>query len=124
MKHFARATRNALAGGDALLIYPEGSLWWHYKKPKPFKRGAFEIAARRGVPVLPCFITFEDTDKVGEDGFPIRRYTPHIGAPMYPDTALSVKAAAEKMKVQNEEFCRAVYERVYGIPLSYTVEKT
>lgn len=123
MKLFLKATKAALDEKNCLLIYAEQSLWWNYRKPKPFKNGAFEIAARRGVPVVPCFITFVDTDRIGDDGFPILSYTPHIGAPIYPDPALSKREAAESMRLQNEAFCKEIYERVYGIPLVYTTEK-
>ena len=123
MKLFLKAVRRALGEENALLIYAEQSLWWNYRKPKPLKLGAFEMAVRSGVPVVPCFITFLDTDRIGEDGFPILDYTPHLGAPIYPDPTLPKREAAEKMRAENEAFCRAVYERVYGIPLTYTTEK-
>ena len=122
MKHFLSATHRALDAGNCLLIYAEQSLWWNYRKPKPLKAGAFDIAVRRSVPVVPCFITFEDTELVGEDGFPVLRYTPHLGAPIYPDSTLSRRAAAEKMRKENEAFCREVYESVYKIPLTYMTE--
>ena len=122
MRLFLKAVRKTLAEGNALLVYPEESLWWNYRKPKPEKRGAFEIAVRSGVPVIPCFITFKDTEKTDGDGFPILAYTPHIGAPILPDPTLPKREAAEKMRVENEAFCRAVYERVYGIPLVYTTQ--
>ena len=122
MKLFLKAVRQALNEKNCLLIYAEQSLWWNYRKPKPMKLGAFEIAVRRGVPVVPCFITFLDTDRIGEDGFPILSYTPHVGAPIYADPALSKKEAAEKMRAENAAFCKEVYERVYGIPLTYTTE--
>lgn len=124
MKRFLKAVRTALDEKNCLLIYAEQSLWWNYRKPKPLKLGAFEIAVRQGAPVVPCFITFLDTDRVGDDGFPILSYTPHIGAPIYPDKALPKKEAAERMRAENEAFCKEVYERVYGIPLTYTTEKT
>lgn len=123
MKLFLKAVREALDQKNCLLIYAEQSLWWNYRKPKPMKLGAFEIAARRGVPVVPCFITFVDTDRIGDDGFPILSYTPHVGAPIYPDPTLRSKDAAEKMREANEAFCRETYERAYGIPLTYTTEK-
>lgn len=123
MKHFLGAVHKSLGRGDALLIYAEQSLWWNYRKPKPLKPGAFDIAVRCRVPVVPCFITFTETEKMGGDGFPVMRYTPHIGAPIYPDPALSRRAAAEDLRAKNEAFCREVYERVYGIPLVYETEK-
>lgn len=122
MRLFLKAVRRTLREGNALLIYPEQSLWWNYRKPKPLKSGAFEMAVRSGVPVVPCFITFLDTDRIGDDGFPILAYTPHIGAPIYPDASLPKKEAAEKMRRENEAFCKSVYERVYGKPLVYTTE--
>ena len=123
MKLFLKAVRETLDQKNCLLIYAEQSLWWNYRKPKPLNSGAFEIAVRRSVPVVPCFITFVDTDRIGDDGFPILSYTPHVGAPIYPDPTLRSKDAAEKMRAANEAFCRETYERAYGIPLTYTTEK-
>ncbi len=123
MKLFLKATHRALDEGNCLLIYAEQSLWWRYRKPKPQKLGAFEIAVRRRVPVVPCFITFADTEETDGEGFPVLAYTPHVGKPIYPDATLSKREAAEKMRAESEAFCRATYERVYGIPLVYTTEK-
>lgn len=119
MKKFLRATEQALAGGNCVLIYPEQSLWWNYRKPKPLKPGAFDIAVKNGVPVVPCFITMTDSKYTGADGFPVQEYTPHVGAPIYPDPSLSRAAARDRLRKQTEAFCQEVYERVYGIPLSY-----
>ncbi|MBE6656380.1 MAG: 1-acyl-sn-glycerol-3-phosphate acyltransferase [Ruminococcaceae bacterium] len=123
MKLFLKAVHKSLEEKNCVLIYAEQSLWWNYRKPKPLKSSAFEIAVRRGVPVVPCFITFLDTDTMGDDGFPVLAYTPHVGAPIYPDATLNRREAAEKMRVENERFCREVYERVYGCPLVYTTQK-
>ena len=56
-------------------------MWWNYRKPKPLKPGAFDMALKNHVPVVPCFITMADSDLVGADGFPVQEYTPHLGAP-------------------------------------------
>ncbi len=122
MKKFLKATQRALQEGNCILIYPEQSLWWNYRKPKPMKSGSFDIAVKNHVPIVPCFITMEDTPHIGADGFPVQAYTPHVGAPIYPDTSLSRSAAREKMRQEAELFCRQTYETVYGIPLTY--EKT
>ena len=45
-----------------ILIYPEQSMWYNYRKPKPLKVGAFSFAVKNNVPVLPIFITCEDTE--------------------------------------------------------------
>ena len=122
MKKFLQAVRTVLKQGNCVLIYPEQSMWWNYQKPKPMKSGAFDMAVKNNVPVIPCFITMKDMDKLDSDGLPAKEYTPHLGAPLYPDSTLSKPEAKEKLRQQNEAFCREVYEQVYGIPLVYEAE--
>ena len=119
MKKFLQAVRQVLTEGNCVLIYPEQSMWWNYRKPKPMKTGAFDMAVKNNVPVIPCFITMRDLKKQDADGLPVKEYTPHLGQPLYPDPTLSKPEAKEKLRRQNEAFCREIYERVYGIPLNY-----
>lgn len=119
MKKFLSAVRQVLQEGNCVLIYPEQSMWWNYRKPKPMKAGAFDIAVKNKVPVIPCFITMRDTDKLGPDGFPILEYTPHLGAPIYPDETLPKAVARETLRRKAEEFCRQTYEKAYGAPFVY-----
>lgn len=120
MKKFLMAVKQVLSEGNCLLIYPEQSMWWNYRKPKPLKSGAFDMAVKNNVPVVPCFITMRDTDKLGADGFPVQEYTPHLGEPIWPDQSLPKSVAKEKLKQQNEDFCRRVYEKEYGIAFSFS----
>ncbi len=124
MKKFLAAVQQVLADSNCLLIYSEQSMWWQYRKPKPQKLGAFDIAVKNNVPVVPCFITMADTDKLDADGFPVQEYTPHIGAPIWPDKNIPKQTAREKLKQQTEEFCREIYETTYGIPLTYSCESS
>ena len=117
---FVRATNKILQKGDVILIYPEQSLWWNYKKPKPLKPGAFKIAAKNNVPIAPIFITMEDSQITGEDGFKIQEYTMHIGKPIYPDADLTVRENTNQMREKNFEYWKNVYEAFYKIPLKYT----
>lgn len=114
MKKFLRAVPEVLEAGNCLLIYPEQSMWWNYRKPKPLKPGAFDMAVKNRVPVIPCFITMEDTDRLDADGFPVQAYTPHLGAPIWPDETLSKREARENLRFRTEAFCREVYEEAYG----------
>lgn len=123
MKEFMKAVDTILQRGDFILIYPEQSLWWNYKKPKPLKSGAFRLAARNNVPIIPIFITMEDTDIVGEDGFPVQQYIINIGELIYPAKDLSEKQNTENMKEKNFEVWKNVYENFYKIPLEYTTIK-
>ena len=89
MIKFMKAVDTILKRGDFILIYPEQSLWWNYKKPKPLKDGAFRFAVRNNVPVIPIFITMQDSEIIGDDGFPIQEYIVNIEKPLYPNEELS-----------------------------------
>ena len=120
MKKFFKAIDELLENGDYVLFYPEQSMWWNYRKPKPLKRGAFICAARSAAPVLPCFITMKDSDVMGEDGFYVQEYTIHISPPIYPQQGLTHRRQAEMMMKKNYELWKEIYEAEYHIPLSYT----
>ena len=81
------------------------------------------MAYRAGVPVLPTFITMKDDERLDETRYPIQRFTYHIMPPIYPDESLGEKAGAEKMKDEAYALCKAKYEEVYGIPLTYGEEE-
>ena len=123
MKECMSAVDELLQDGKFILVYAEQSLWWNYKKPKPLKDGAFRFASKNNVPVLPTFTTLRETDKIGQDGFPIMAYTLHIGKPIYPDSNLSLKENMIMMKKKNEEIWKEIYERVYEIPLTYLTKE-
>jgi len=120
LRKFSEATEQLLRQGNLVLVYPEQSMWWNYRKPKPLKKGAYILAAKANVPVVPCFITMMDSDVMGEDGFYVQEYTIHIEAPIYPDDSLRYGVKVEKMLEQNAEVWKQVYEKEYQMPLEYT----
>lgn len=120
MHKFNKATDKLLSDGHFVLVYPEQSLWWNYRKPKPLKPGAFSFAVKNNVPVIPCFITMKDSGTLGNDGYPIQEYTIHIEKPIYPSKELYHKDAVEDMMNKNSEVWKKIYEREYSIPLEYT----
>ncbi len=119
MKEFLKATSMLLNDGNFVLVYPEQSLWWNYRKPKPLKKGAFNIASRNNVPVLPCFITMEDSDIKDENGFFVQEYTIHVSPPIYPDHNKSASKNAEDMLNKNYEVWKEIYENTYKTKLTY-----
>ena len=119
MKKFLKAVKALLARGETILIYPEQSMWWNYRKPKPMQDGAFALAVRNRTPIVPIFITMEDSDVPDGDGFFVQEYTLHILPAIYPDATLSSTEAKEKMKKENYEAWVKVYEEVYKTPLVY-----
>ena len=123
MQAFIDAVSSVLKNGDLVLIYPEQSLWWNYKKPKPLKTGGFKIAVKCNVPVVPVFITMTESDIIGDDGFNILEYHINVGKPIYQDESLTVKQNIENMKNKNYEVWKNIYEDFYKIPLEYTTLK-
>jgi lipopolysaccharide biosynthesis glycosyltransferase len=123
MQKLLVAVDKVLTDGHFLLVYPEQSMWWNYRKPKPLKAGAFQFAAKNNVPVLPCFITMKDTDILGEDGFFVQEYTVHVAPPIYPDESLGRRERASQMMAKNAEIWKNIYETEYSMPLTYTTEK-
>jgi 1-acyl-sn-glycerol-3-phosphate acyltransferase len=108
-----------LQRGDFVLVYPEQSLWWNYKKPKPLKTGAFKFAVKKNVPVVPCFITMQDSEFLDKDGFPIQEYTIHIEKPLYQNKELPKAEQIQDLLSQNYNLWKNCYEKTYGIELKY-----
>ena len=123
MEEFIRAVDKILSEDDYILIYPEQSLWWNYRKPKPLKSGAFRFASKNNVPIVPIFITMKNSDIIGNDGFPILEYFINIDKPIFPDENLTIKENTENMKNKNSEVWKRIYENFYNTPLEYTTIK-
>ena len=122
MHNLMSAIDTFLKRGDKVLVYPEKALWWNYRKPRPFKIGAFKFAVSAGVPVVPMFITMEDTDNIGGDGFPIQAYTVHIGKCLTIDENLSQKENVNMLMEKNYQFCVDTYEKFYNTKLKFDVK--
>ena len=101
-----------LKNDEYVLIYPEASMWFGYKKPRPHLPGAYYYAAKNFVPVVPIF-----TEMI-EDGEDVR-YRVHIGEPIFPDIQKTHRENARDMCEEDFRFKRATYEKVYGKPLDY-----
>ena len=94
----------------AVHFYAERAMWLNYPYPRPFLSGAFTLAARNSVPVVPMFYAYR------KKGF-VRRLlsmhapmTAYILPPVYPDPALTGKARADKLCRDAEAAVRAAYE--------------
>ena len=123
MMNLSKAIEKLLKKGNKILVYPEEAMWWNYKKPRPYRIGAFKFAAVNNVPVVPLFVAINDSDEIGEDGFDKKTYTVRIMPPIYPDANLSVKENAQIMMDKNYQLSKNMYERMYGEKLTYLCEK-
>lgn len=121
MCNFLKAVNVILQRGDFILIYPEQSMWWNYKKPRPLKNGAFKFAAENNIPVIPIFITMENSDRIGRNGFFVQGYTVFIEKPIYPFAGITKREQAVDMRDRNYKCWKNIYEKFYGIPLEYKI---
>ena len=119
MRKFFKAVKTLLARDETILIYPEQGMWWNYRKPRPMQDGAFSLAVHNKVPVVPIFMTMEDSDIIDGDGFPVQEFTLHILPAIYPDECLRLGEAKTKMSEQNYAAWVEVYEDFYGKKLVY-----
>ena len=122
MECFLNAVNTVLQKGNLVLVYPEQSMWWNYKKPRPLKPGAFRFAVKNNVPVVPCFVTMQDSDILDPDGFFVQEYTIHISKPLYPNSELSKGEQIQDLLNQNYNLWKDIYEKTYGKKLEYTTK--
>lgn len=118
-KMFMDSIKTVLAQKKMVLVYPEQSMWWNYRKPKKYRTGAYYMACRNNVPIVPCFVTMTNIAGVDENGIPNQKYTIHVMPPIYKDPTLSEPENSELMLNKNYDLCKAKYEEVYGIKLEY-----
>lgn len=123
MIEFLKAVDTLLQKGQFILIYPEQSMWWNYRKPKPLKDGAYKMAVRNNVPIIPIFITMKESNIIGSDGFPVMEYYINIEKAIYPNPELPEKDNIREMRDRNFAVWKKIYEDFYKIPLEYTTIK-
>jgi len=123
MRKLLHAIKALLSRGETILVYPEQGMWWNYKKPRPMQDGAFALAVRNKAPIVPIFITMEDSDVLDADGFFVQAYTLHILPAIYPSEELPLAEAKEEMRRKNYEAWVRVYEEIYKTPLVYSEEE-
>ena len=123
MKKFYSALSTLLTRGEKILIYPEQAMWWNYRKPRPYKNGAFRFAVKNKVPIIPMFMAMEDTEKKDSDGYPVQAVSLFILPPISYDDKLSEKENEKVMAEKNYNAVKSLYEKFYSVPLSYGDDK-
>ena len=119
LRLFEAALEQILAKGGLVLVYPEQAMWWNYRKPRPPKAGAYHYAAKFEVPIIPCFVTMEDTEVPDGYGFPKQTYTIHVMPPLYPDPQKTNRENERTMQAENYRLCLEKYREVYGVECKY-----
>lgn len=80
-------------------VFPEARNWHFYKPVRPFRKGAFTMAYKYGVPVLPLNISYRERTGIyklfGKPEIPLLTVT--IGEPVFPDTSKPRKLEVERL---------------------------
>lgn len=118
-KNFANGLKYHLTHKHKVLIYPERAMWWNYKKPRPLHIGAFHWAVQNNVPVVPTFVTFEDSGKKDKDGYAEYYWTINVLEPIFPNQNLPPKERMEDMRQKNYNAWKVCYEKTYNKKLEY-----
>jgi 1-acyl-sn-glycerol-3-phosphate acyltransferase len=118
-KYFEPMVSHVLQEGNVLLIYPEQEMWFHYRKPRPGKRGAYYYAALYGVPVVSCFVEMQELKSWDKKPFHKLQFILHVLPVIYPDPARTVQENSREMAVLDYQQRMLAYEQAYGKKLVY-----
>lgn len=122
-KDFTNVLAELIEKDEYVLIYPEKEMWFNYRKPRDFKRGAYYYAARLNVSVISCFVEMQDLPERDKGDFNKVKYTVHVLDVMYPDSNKTVKENSVEMCRRDYQLKKKAYEKAYNKPLTYTFEK-
>ncbi len=102
----------------AIHFYPEKSMWIGYRKPRPYKEGAFYYADKLDIPVAPMFYCFKQPKGLRKL-LHLPKAVIKIGEPIYADKSLPPRDRKADLAKRAFDSAAAMYERFYGIPLEY-----
>ncbi len=122
--HFEPMLKERLGKGHAVLIYSEQEMWFHYRKPRPPKRGAYYYAAINRVPIVSCFVEIRDAHGKENNQFKKTRHIMHVLPPIYPDPKKTVRENSEAMMAQDYKQKVEAYEKAYGKKLTYDFDES
>ncbi len=105
---FMDAMRDQLQKGRIVHFYPEASLWPWNDTLRPFKNGAFHLAVKSGVPVVPMVFTFREAGWLTRKLRKKPLVTLTVGNPEYPAQAGSERSRMEEMRRAVEESMEAI----------------
>lgn len=99
LRAFDQALDELHANKQWIHIFPESCSWKFYVPLRPFKIGAFNMAYRYSLPIMPLVISFRPRTgwrKLFSKNEPL--LTIHVGDPIVPDLNTPRKKEAERMR--------------------------
>lgn len=102
MKRFNEAFDEFHRRGYWFHIFPESCKWDWYKPLRPFQKGAFSMAYKYAMPLVPCTITWRPRTGLyrlfGSKDTPLM--TVRISEPIVPDTSAPRKLEVDRLLLQ------------------------
>ena len=99
LRAFDKAMGELHANKQWIHLFPESCSWRFYAPLRTFKTGAFNMAYRHGLPVVPLVISFRPRTgwrKLFGKGEPL--LTIHVGDPIVPDLTVPRKAEVARIR--------------------------
>ncbi len=120
-KTFDKHLQQALNNRHWVLIYPEQEMWWNYRKPRIPHRGAYFLAAKHGVPIIPIFTELQSRGQIEKSNpnFSKVKYVTHILRPIFPRPNLNTNQASKMMMNKDYQQKVLIYEKIYKKKLNY-----
>ena len=86
--------------GDWFLIFPEAVRWDFYTAIRPFQKGAFNIAYKFDIPVIPCVISYRERKGIYKWFGPAEKplMTLNVCKPLFPDRTKPRKVEVERLR--------------------------
>lgn len=86
-------------------VFPEAARWDFYKPLRPFQKGAFTMAYKYDMPLLPCVITYRERKGIyrlfGPKNLPLLQV--EIGEPIFPDKTQPRGQEVERLRTLAHE---------------------
>lgn len=105
VKKFNAAFDEVHRRGWWIHIFPEECRWDFYKPIRPFRKGAFTMAYKYDMPIVPCCITFRERKGIfkwfGKEGDPCITIT--IGDPIFPNKDNSRKDEIDRLRTESRQ---------------------
>jgi len=81
-------------------FFPEARSWKYYTPIRPFHKGAFVMAYRYGLPIIPCAISYRPRTGIYKwfDKPDVPLMTLTMGEPIFPDTNAPRKDEVERLR--------------------------
>ena len=99
MRPFSEAFDEYHRRKDWLHFFPESCSWKFYAPIRPFKKGAFTMAYKYGLPVIPMVHSYRPRTGIHRlfDKKEIPLVTLHVGTPVFPDLTKNVKEESHRL---------------------------